>query len=142
MDRPAVPDYWNHNVHYLPLILAAVPHVERDFLTEPYRPGSFDFICSMAAVHHMNFTAALTRMRQLTRPGGCVAVVGLARDATPADLARSTAAVPANWLLRAIRGQSDPGVSRRAEVMRWAGFSGGAGVTRRGRRRRRRRCRR
>jgi SAM-dependent methyltransferase len=171
MDRPAVPDYWNHNVHYLPLILAAVPegcgaaldvgcgdglltrrltplcrevtgidrdaamirlarqrsrdyphvsYVEQDFLTEPYGPGSFDFICSMTAVHHMNFTAALTRMRQLTRPGGCVAVVGLARDATPADLARSAAAVPANWLLRAIHGQSDPGAPIVPPEMTWA----------------------
>jgi SAM-dependent methyltransferase len=97
-----------------------VCYVEQDFLTEPYGPGSFDFICSMTAVHHMDFTAALTRMRQLTRPGGCVAVVGLARDATAADLTRSTAAVPANWLLRTIHGQSAPGVPIAPPDMTWA----------------------
>ncbi len=30
------------------------------------------------AIHHMNFEAALTRMRQMLRPGGTLVVVGLA----------------------------------------------------------------
>jgi hypothetical protein len=60
-----------------------VDYVEQVFLNEPYRPGSFNFIRSVTAVHHMNFSAALTRMRELTRPGGCVAGVGLALDTSP-----------------------------------------------------------
>jgi SAM-dependent methyltransferase len=170
MDRPVVPDYWNHNVHYQPLILAAVPagcgaaldvgcgdgllvrrlaplcrqvtgidpdaamirlarqrsrdyphvgYVEQDFRNEPYRPGSFDFICSVTAVHHMNFSAALTRMRELARPGGCVAVVGLARDASPADLARGVVAAPVNRVLRMIHGESSPGAPIAAPDMSW-----------------------
>lgn len=131
---------WNHNIHYHPLILGAVPdgcqrgldvgcgeggltrelrqavpqvvgidsdepvidrarqqdngagveYVNGDFLTYDLRPESFDVIVSVAALHHMNPAAALSRMRQLLRPGGTLAVVGLARSRLhdlPADAA-------------------------------------------------------
>nr|WP_250637349.1 class I SAM-dependent methyltransferase [Streptomyces griseochromogenes] len=38
-----------------------------------------DFICSVTTIHHMDFEAALMRMRDLLRPGGTLVVVGLAR---------------------------------------------------------------
>ena len=134
------PAPWNHNVHYHPLILGAVPagcqqgldvgcgegglarelrqvvphvlaidcdgpvidrareqdngagveYVTGDFLAYDLRPGSFDVIVSVAALHHMDVAAALSRMRQLLRPGGRLAVVGLARSRLrdlPADVA-------------------------------------------------------
>ena len=124
------PAPWNHNIHYHPLILGAVPagcqrgldvgcgegglarelrqvvphvlaidcdgpvidrareqdngagveYVAGDFLAYDLRPGSFDVIVSVAALHHMDVAAALSRMRQLLRPGGTLAVVGLARS--------------------------------------------------------------
>jgi SAM-dependent methyltransferase len=124
------PAPWNHNIHYHPLILGAVPagcqrgldvgcgegglarelrqvvphvlaidcdgpvidrarqqdngagveYVTGDFLAYDLRPGSFDVIVSVAALHHMNTAAALSRMRQLLRPGGTLALVGLARS--------------------------------------------------------------
>ncbi|MFS2293341.1 MAG: class I SAM-dependent methyltransferase [Actinomadura sp.] len=43
----------------------------------------YDFVCSVAAIHHMDFTKALTAMRETLRPGGSLAVIGLARNATP-----------------------------------------------------------
>jgi SAM-dependent methyltransferase len=120
---------WNHNIHYHPAVLAAVPagasraldvgcghgrlarqlrqvvphvtaidldeptlevarsadgglgidYVRGDFLTQAFEPGSFDFVCSIAALHHMEAAAGLGRMAELLRPGGRLAVVGLAR---------------------------------------------------------------
>ncbi len=132
----APPRRWNHNTHYHPLILGAVPddcrrsldvgcgegmltrdlrrvvprvtgidrdaasidvarrqdaggaveYVVGDFMTHPFAPASFDHIASIAALHHMDATAALERMRALLAPGGTLAIVGLARNRYPADL--------------------------------------------------------
>ena len=106
-------DRWNHNVHYYPLILNAVPdgarraldvgcgegmlarelrrrvpdvtsidldetslelaeaqnandrirYVRGDFLTCPFEPASFDVVTTVAALHHMEVTVALGRVR-------------------------------------------------------------------------------
>jgi 2-polyprenyl-3-methyl-5-hydroxy-6-metoxy-1,4-benzoquinol methylase len=63
-----------------------IDYVLGDFLTYPFEPALFDAIVSVAAIHHMGTAAALERMRGLLRPGGTVAVVGLARSRYPADL--------------------------------------------------------
>jgi ubiquinone/menaquinone biosynthesis C-methylase UbiE len=118
--------YWNHNVHYQPVILNAVPpgcltaldvgcgdgllaarlaercakvtgidrdpriiataraqqararitFIEADFLAYPLETASFDFVCANTSLHHMDFTAALTTMARLLRPGGRLAVIG------------------------------------------------------------------
>lgn len=57
-----------------------------DFLTFPFEPNSFDAITSIATLHHMDAEAALGRMRELLRPGGTLAIIGLARPDLPADL--------------------------------------------------------
>ena len=127
---------WNHNIHYHPVILNAVPEGARraldvgcgdgtlarqlrdvvpevvaidldppsielaraapshadidyllgDFLAHPFGPASFDLVASVAALHHMDAAAALARMRELLRPGGTLAIVGLARSVYPIDL--------------------------------------------------------
>jgi SAM-dependent methyltransferase len=132
------PSPWNHNIHYHPLILGAVPpgcqrgldvgcgegllarelrqvvphvvaidsdgpvigrarqqdagfgveYVTGDFLGYGFAAESFDVIVSVAALHHMDPAAALRRMRELLRPEGILAVVGLARSRArdlPAD---------------------------------------------------------
>lgn len=143
---------WNHNIHYHPVILDAVPagarraldvgcgegilarelaravpevigidqdgpsielarrqdtdgveYVEGDFLRHGFEPGSFDFVASVAAVHHMPATVALGRMRELLRPGGVLAVVGLARARIPADLPHEFAAALAHRWYRLTR---------------------------------------
>ena len=141
---------WNHNIHYHPLILGAVPaeaqdaldvgcgegmlarqlrrivpHVvaidldqpsielaknqsadgdidyrHGDFLIYPFKLESFDVIASVATVHHMDAAVALARMRELLRPGGTLAIVGLARSRLPAELPIEVAAVLANGLYR------------------------------------------
>lgn len=143
------PPPWNHNIHYYPLILGAVParaeraldvgcgagllarelrqqvpHVTAidrdapvlararqqdggagieyllgDFLAWDFGPEPFDVIVSVAALHHMDQAAAITRMRDLLRPGGALVIVGLARSGA-ADLLVDLAAVPVNLVLR------------------------------------------
>jgi SAM-dependent methyltransferase len=145
---------WNHNVHYHPLVLAAVPpgcrtaldvgcgegmltrelravvpsvtgidpdgpsielartlsngagigYVHADVLAHPFDPGSFDMVASIAALHHMDTAAGLSRMRELLRPGGVLAVVGLPRPRLPHDLPYELAGVVAHRWYRTRRG--------------------------------------
>lgn len=74
-----------------------------DFLTYPFEPASFDVIVSVAALHHMSVAAALPRMRELLRPGGTLAIIGLARNRLPADLPRELAAITAARCYRLTR---------------------------------------
>lgn len=80
---------------------ADVDYVVGDVLTYPFAPGSFDVIVSVAALHHMNAEAGLERMRELLRPGGTLALVGLARSRIRSDLPRDLAAVLADRVLKA-----------------------------------------
>jgi ubiquinone/menaquinone biosynthesis C-methylase UbiE len=151
-------DYWNHNVHYQPVILGAVPpgcgpaldvgcgdgmlacrlaercaevtaidreprmiarararhpsgitFVEADFLTHRFPEASFDFVCANTSLHHMDFTAALTTMARVLRPGGRLAAVGLAADKSLADLLAAAPAVPVDLFYRAIHRRGESG---------------------------------
>ncbi len=151
--------YWNHNVHYQPVILNAVPpgcrtaldvgcgdgllaarladrcanvtaidrdprmiatartqqtrariaFVEADFLDYPFPKESFDFVCANTSLHHMDFTAALTTMVRLLRPGGRLAVIGLAADKSITDLLAAVPAVPADLFYRALYRKGESG---------------------------------
>ena len=170
-------DYWNHNVHYQPFILDAVPpgcgsaldvgcgdglacrlaarcrdvtgvdrdsymiqlarqrghnlrnvaFIDAEFPAFPFDDASFDFIASDTAIHHMNFEAALMAMSRLLRPGGQLAIVGLARDATMADWMYGAAGIPvkvayelAHAALRAAQQErSGPGQPIKEPTMTW-----------------------
>jgi 2-polyprenyl-3-methyl-5-hydroxy-6-metoxy-1,4-benzoquinol methylase len=83
---------------------AGIDYLVGDFLTYPFEPASFDLIASVAALHHMDARLALARMSHLLRPGGRLAVVGLARSRYPADLPRDAAAAVAHRLHKATKG--------------------------------------
>jgi SAM-dependent methyltransferase len=73
-----------------------IAYVACDFMNYPLRPASFDFIASVASLHHMDVAAALNRMRTLLRPGGRLVVIGLARSSRPADWAVDAVAMFVN----------------------------------------------
>lgn len=70
-----------------------IRYLEADFLTASFEPASVDLVTSIASLHHMEARAALRRMSDLLRPGGVLAVVGLARASSPGELA---AIIPAS----------------------------------------------
>lgn len=72
---------------------AGISYILGDFLDTPFQPESFDLVTSVASVHHMDAEAAFRTMSDLLRPGGTLAVVGLARGMTPADLYLQPAAI-------------------------------------------------
>ncbi len=127
---------WNHNTHYYPLILNAVPdaavraldvgcgegmlarelrrrvpdvvgidldqasidlaetqnadnrvhYVHGDFLIYPFEPAAFDIVATAATLHHVDAGNALSRIRDLLKPGGVLCVVGCARSRLPRDI--------------------------------------------------------
>jgi SAM-dependent methyltransferase len=70
-----------------------VSYLRGDFLELPFPLGGFDLVTAVASLHHMDTAAALTRMRDLLRPGGVLVVIGLARDGLSRDLAVEVPAV-------------------------------------------------
>lgn len=166
----ARPDYWNHNVHYQPVILGAVPpgcgpaldvgcgdgllacrlagrcaevtgidrdprmiavarsraagqarvsFLEADFMAYPLEQDSFDFVCANTSLHHMDFAAALTAMARVLRPGGRLAVVGLAADKSVTDRLAGAPGVPAALFYRAVYRKGESGAPIMDPEMSW-----------------------
>jgi SAM-dependent methyltransferase len=63
-----------------------IGYLHGDFLATSFEPGSLDLVTSVASLHHMDAEAALRHMSDLLRPGGVLAIVGLARGCSLADL--------------------------------------------------------
>ena len=57
-----------------------VQWLQGDLLDVPFQAGSFDAVVSVATLHHVPAEEALTRLADLIKPGGVVAVVGLAAN--------------------------------------------------------------
>lgn len=71
-----------------------------DFMKEEF-DAEYDFISAIASLHHMPFDRALNKMKNLLRPGGTLAILGLYDERTLSDLVTSLVAVPVNrWYLR------------------------------------------
>jgi ubiquinone/menaquinone biosynthesis C-methylase UbiE len=163
-------DFWNHNVHYQPVILDAVPpgcdtavdvgcgdgrlacelaarcgavtgidrdermvglarergrsfptvtFVAGDFLAYPFRAEAFEFACANTALHHMDFAAALAKMARILRPGGRLAVVGLADNGSAADWIIGAAGLSADRYYKLVRGHGSSGAPVMAPAMTW-----------------------
>lgn len=80
--------------------------VRADVLAAPLAPGTLDAVVSVATLHHIDEAAGLRRMAELLRPGGVLAVVGLARAELPRDLGWELAGMVAGRVLRALRGET------------------------------------
>ena len=70
---------------------------EADFLTAQLPAESFDFVCFVASLHHMDQVRALAKAAEMLRPGGRVVVIGLARAATPHEELVSGLCAPIVW---------------------------------------------
>jgi SAM-dependent methyltransferase len=98
----------------------AVSFVRGDFLAYPFEDASFDFACANTALHHMDFGAALVKMARILRPGGRLAVVGLAGNGSPADWVIGAAGIPANLYYKRTRGEGSPGAPVMGPDMTWS----------------------
>lgn len=63
---------------------------------------------ALRTIHHMDFEAAPTRMRDPLRPGGTPVVVGLARDVGVRERAATVAAAPAVRITKVLRRAGGP----------------------------------
>ena len=86
-----------------------ITFVNGDVLAHPLQPGGFDFLVTVATLHHLPLRAALKRFSDLLRPGGVLVVVGLYRIATLVDYAFSATALPISWAIRSLRGEEQVG---------------------------------
>jgi SAM-dependent methyltransferase len=165
--------HWNHNVHYQPVILGAVPAgcgaalevgcgdgllasklaercaevtaidrdarmtalararaqkagpgrvtvIEADYLAHPIADASFDFACANTSLHHMDFAAALTAMARALRPGGRLAVIGLAASHSVGDYLADAPGIAVGLAYRAVYGKGNPGAPIKDPEMTWA----------------------
>jgi SAM-dependent methyltransferase len=81
----------------------------------------YDFVCSVAAIHHMDFTKAMAAMRDAVRPGGSLVVIGLANNRGPRDWTFSALGVPAHHVhrLRNRGNAGEPGAPLADPAMTW-----------------------
>ena len=100
--------------------IPSVSFVLADFLAYPVEDATFDFACSNTALHHMDFGAALGKMARILRPGGRLAVVGIAANGSPADWVTDVAGIPANLWYKRSRGEGNPGAPILEPDMTWS----------------------
>ncbi|MEV7022013.1 class I SAM-dependent methyltransferase [Kitasatospora sp. NPDC093558] len=95
------------------MIAAARARADLEFLTGDFFEldlprNEYDFICTVTTIHHMDFEAALTRMRELLRPGGVLVVVGMAKEKSPVDWALLLTVAPLFRVIKLLRRASAP----------------------------------
>ncbi len=93
-----------------------VQFVEADFMHYDFA-DRFDFITAMASLHHMPFEPALEKITSLLRPGGVLAVLGVFREASVADVGIALVASPVNVFYALSRGWSSSGAPTRPADM-------------------------
>jgi ubiquinone/menaquinone biosynthesis C-methylase UbiE len=94
--------------------------VQGDFLTYPFDEASCDFACANTSLHHMDFGEALVKLARILRPGGRLAVIGIANNGSPADWVIDAAGIPAHLYHKRARGAADPDVPILEPDMTWA----------------------
>jgi SAM-dependent methyltransferase len=95
-------------------------YVEGDLLTCDLPDKGFDFVSTVAVVHHMDFTAALRRMSDLLRLGGRLVVVGIAANRTPLDWVYDAASVVAHQVLHRVHGFEQSSAPVAEPSMSWS----------------------
>ena len=83
--------------------ISNVELVAGDVMTYPFE-GQFDFVSSVASLHHLDFDAGLERLKSLLRPAGVLAIVGLGNERSPLDFALAAVGKTASRIYRHGRG--------------------------------------
>lgn len=81
--------------------------IHGDVLT--YDLGRYDVVTAEASLHHLPLREGLTRLAELTQPGGLLIVVGLYMTATRADRAMELVTLPANAIVGLAKAVSGTG---------------------------------
>lgn len=74
--------------------------VVADFMTHPIDQSAYDFVGSIATLHHLPFGDAISRMKDALRPGGTLGILGLYRESTLRDYVTSAVALPVSTFHR------------------------------------------
>ncbi|MEV6238754.1 methyltransferase domain-containing protein [Lentzea sp. NPDC051838] len=61
--------------------------------------GRYDVVTAEASLHHLRLREGLTRLAELTKPGGTLIVIGLYMTSTNADRAMELVTLPANAII-------------------------------------------
>jgi SAM-dependent methyltransferase len=98
-----------------------VDFVEAGLLEYDLPDDHYDFVCSVAAIHHMDFAKGMSAMRDALRPGGVLVVVSLAGNKGLRDWTFSAVGVPWHHLhrLRNLRRAGHPGAPIADPDMTW-----------------------
>jgi len=76
-----------------------------DFLSIDFEGERFDALTALASLHHMPIESAVTKMKSLLQPGGCLIVLGVwTDDDSIRDRAINILAVAFNRLCRLLYG--------------------------------------
>jgi ubiquinone/menaquinone biosynthesis C-methylase UbiE len=94
----------------------SIQFVEADFMQYDF-DDRFDLITATASLHHMPFEPALEKMASLLRPGGVLAVLGVFREASVADVGIALVASPVNVFYALSHGWSYSGAPTRPADM-------------------------
>ncbi|QKG27368.1 class I SAM-dependent methyltransferase [Actinomadura verrucosospora] len=99
-----------------------VDFVEAGLLEYDLPERYYDFVCCVAAIHHMDFAAGMAAMRDAVRPGGALVVIGLANNAGTKDFLYGAAGLPGHLLQSRVlkRGSAgEPGAPLADPDMTW-----------------------
>lgn len=82
---------------------ANIDFVEGDVMAQEFSDGQFDCVATLTTLHHMPIEAALTKVRNILKPGGVFLCLDLYRRSTLTDLLSDCAAYPTSLLLRTLK---------------------------------------
>ena len=94
--------------------------VAGDVITASLPDSPFDFVVCSATLHHLELSAGLSRLAELTAPGGTLVIVGLARNDSPYDWVLSGLSILPVRIARAGRGWHEHGAPKRDPQDNWA----------------------
>jgi len=94
---------------------ATIDFEAADALSRTFSPEQFDYIVSIAALHHMPMEAILAKMKEALAKGGTLAVLDIYKTRF-SDLFVNLAAIPANLFMQRVKNGHRPSSSAEARA--------------------------